>query len=233
MRHPGGRRTRADAGVSLVELAVAAAITSVVLAAVGAVFVGALRTVRTVNSQTSTSADARIGMESITRSLRVAVRPDGLSSALVSATASSLSFYALINRTGVDATATLAPTLVEFSYDGTCIREAHTPARTLSSPPTGGPFYAWDTGRTEKCLIRTTTAPAFAYYTTPVLASGGTDIAPLTLPGSGLAAATLPTVQSIQITLVVKDAANPSLAGVTNLSRVTLDNVVSDTGGSS
>jgi hypothetical protein len=57
--------------------------------------------------------------------------------------------------------------------------------------------------------------------------------AALTVPDPGLDAATLPTVLSVQVTLVVKDAHNPSLAGVTNLSRVTLDNVVTDDGGDS
>lgn len=229
----GSEAGRNEAGMSLVELAVTAAITSVVLAGVATVFIGSVRTVRTVNSQTSTSADARIGMESITRNLRVAIRPDGESSALVLATSDAVSFYALINRTGAAATSSLVATLVELSYDGTCINEAHTPARTLTSPPTGGPFYAWDTGRTSTCLLRTSVAPQFAYYATPVLTdSSGVDIPPLTVPTGGLATADLTTVQSIQVTLVVKEAANPTLAGSTSLSRVTLTNVLSDDGGS-
>jgi hypothetical protein len=172
-------------------------------------------------------------MEAMTRSLRVATRPDGLPSAFATADAHAVAFYALLNRTGTDATADLAPTLVEYSYDGTCLREAQTPGTLLSSPPDGGPYYSWSTGRTEKCLLRTTTAPTFAYYTTPVLATGGVDVTPVTVPVGGLSPAVSATVVSVQITLVVKDADNPDLPGVTNLSRVTLTNVVTDLGGSS
>ena len=226
-RPAAGTSSRRDAGVSLVELVVTMAISSVVLAAVSAVFIGAVRSVRTVQSETAASADARIGMEAMTRALRVAVQPDGQPSALVSATTNGITVYALINRTGAAVTTSLTPTKVAFSYDaGTkCVNETDTPA-SGSSP------YTWTTGSRTRCLLRTTVAPTFAYYTTPVLASGGVDIAPLTVPGSGLAATDLPTVQSVQVTLAVKDPANPSLAGVTSLSRVTLTNVLADTGGS-
>ena len=122
---------------------------------------------------------------------------------------------------------------MEYSYDGACVLEAQTPARTLSSPPAGGPYYAWDTGRTEKCLVRTTVAPQFAYYTTPVLSTGGSDVDPLTVPVAGLDAVSRASVVSVQVTLVVKDAANPTLPGVTDLSRVTLTNVVADLGSGS
>jgi Tfp pilus assembly protein PilW len=218
--------------MSLVELSVTMLIAGIVIAAVGAVFISTVDVVRTTGSQTSTAADARIGMEAMTRSLRVAVRPDGLPSAFQSAESGHVAFYALLNRTGTDAPEDLAPTLVEYTYDGTCVLEAQTPGTALTSPPDGGPYYSWTTGRTEKCLLRTTVAPAFAYYDTPVLATGGVDVAPLTVPASGLSSAVSATVVSVQVTLVVTDAQNPDLPGVTNLSRVTLTNVVTDLGGS-
>lgn len=224
---------REDSGLSLVELTVVMVVSSLLLAALGAVFIGTIGVVRNTGSQTSTSADARIGMEAMTRSLRVAIRPDGLSSALVSAGTDNLSFYALLNRTGTAATSTLAPTFVEYYYDGTCVREAQTPPRTLASPPSGGPFYAWDTGRTEKCLLRTTVAPQFGYYDTPVLSESGVDVSPVSVPAGGLTTGVAATIVSVQITLVVTDAENLTLPGVTDLSRVTLTNVVADLGGSS
>lgn len=221
------RRRSRDAGLSLVELMVTMAISSIVLAGVSTVFIGAVRTLRSVQAQTSSSADARIGMEAITRSLRVAIRPEGQPSALVSATSNGITFFAMINRTGADTTAALTPTKIAYAYDaGTaCLNETRTPA-------SGAAPYVWTTGSTTRCLLRSTVAPTFAYYTTPVLATGGVDIAPLTVPGGGLAAAELLTVQSIQVTLVVKDPANPTLPGVTSLSRITLTNVISTTGGS-
>jgi prepilin-type N-terminal cleavage/methylation domain-containing protein len=223
---------RQDSGLTLVELSVTMAISSIVLVAVAAVFVATVDVVRSTGSQTSTSADSRIGMEAMTRSLRVGIRPDGMPSAFVTADTNHVVFYSLLNRTGATNPTDLAPTLVEYSYDGTCINEAQTPGTPLASPADGGPYYSWSTGRTEKCLLRTTVAPTFAYYTTPVLSSGGTDVLPVTVPAGGLTTATSATVVSVQITLVVKDAQNTDLPGVTSLSRVTLTNVVTDLGGS-
>jgi Tfp pilus assembly protein PilW len=219
--------------MSLVELSVTMFIAGVVLAAVGAVFVATVDVVRTTGSQTSTSADSRIGMEAMSRSLRVAIRPDGLASAFEKADTDEVSFYAMLNRTGTDATEDLAPTLVEYYFDGTCVLEAQTPGTALASPADGGPYYSWTTGRIEKCLLRTTEAPTFAFYDTPVIATSGTDVSPLTVPSGGLTSTISATVTSVQITLVAKDADNSDLPGATSLSRVTLTNVVTDLGGSS
>jgi type II secretory pathway pseudopilin PulG len=214
-----------DAGVGLAELLVTMALLSVVLAAVATVYTGALRATRVVTVRTSTSADARIAMEAMTRSLRVAVRPKGEAAALTLAQAGTVTFYAQLNRTG-GATEPL-PTKVEYSYDGTCIYEATTPARVLSSPPPSGPFYAWDTGRVSKCLVRTTQAPAFAYYT-----SGDLTGTALTI-GSGLDQATRTSVTSVQVQLAVQAAASTDISPVRVVDRVTLTNVLTDSGSTS
>ena len=208
-----------DSGVSLVELVVAMAVGSILLTAVATVFIGTLRAVRTTTVKTATAADTRLGVEAMTRTLRVAVQPAGTDAAIVSASPTAVSFYTLINRTG--ATTQPAPTLVEYGWDGTCVTEAQTPPRTLTSPPAAGPFYAWDTGRASKCLFRTSVAPAFTYY-----ADGATTTA-LTLGTDPLS-----DIQSVQIALTARDAANADVAGVTSTVRVTLRNVVYAAGGS-
>lgn len=208
------RRAGGDAGLSVVELAVAAFIGSVLFAGVGAVFVGTSRAVRAVNVKTSTSGDVRIGMEAMGRSLRVAYEPAGEPVAITSSTPSALTFYALLNRTGT--TTQPLPTLVEYSWDGTCLREAQTPARTLAVPEADGSIYAWDTGRVNKCLLRTSTAPAFSYYadgsTTTALTSTSTQ-------------AERQTIHSVAVALTVADAANPTVGGVRAGTRLTLTNL--------
>ncbi len=208
-----------DRGVSLVELVVAMAIGSILLTAVATVFIGTLRAVRTTTVKTATAADTRLGVEAMTRTLRVAVQPAGTDAAIVSASPTAVTFYTLINRTGV--TTQPAPTLVEYGWDGTCVTEAQTPARTLTSPPAAGPFYAWDTGRRSKCLFRTSVAPQFTYY------GDGSTTTELTLGTDPLSA-----IQSVQVALTARDASNSDVGPVTSTVRVTLRNVVYAAGGS-
>lgn len=221
------RRADGQAGFSLPELMVTIGVLSIVLTAVGTVFVGSLKSVRLVRERTVTAADARIALEAVTRTLRVAVRPDGEAAALTLATGSAVTFYSVINRTGT--TAAQLPSKVEYSWDGTCLNEAVTPARTLTAPASGGPFYAWDTGRTSKCLVRTSVAPAFAYYTTPQISSGGVDVTAMSVPVGGLSATDLAVVQSVQVSLAIKVPGGET-NGTTVMDRVTLNNVLLDTG---
>jgi prepilin-type N-terminal cleavage/methylation domain-containing protein len=223
----GQGRMQGQGGFSLPELMVTIGVLSIVMTAVGTVFVGSLKSVRVVRERTVTAADARIALEAVTRSLRVAVRPDGEATALTLATGSAVTFYSVINRSGT--TADPLPSKVEYSWDGTCLNEAVTPARALSSPPSGGPFYAWDTGRTSKCLVRTVTAPSFAYFSTPQISSGGVDVSPMTVPVGGLTGTDLGLVQSVQLTLSVRVSAGLT-NGTTVMDRVTLTNVLLDTG---
>ena len=224
LRDRAGRTDRTDdgagdRGVSLVELVVAMAVGSILLTAVATVFIGTLRAVRMTTVKTSTAADTRLGVEAMTRTLRVAVQPAGTAAAIVSASPTSVTFYTLINRTGV--TAQPAPTFVEYGWNGTCVTEAQTPARTVTNPPAAGPFYAWDTGRTSKCLFRTSVAPQFTYY------GDGSTTTALTLGTDPLSA-----IQSIQVVLSARDSSNSDVAPVTSTVRVTLRNVVYAAGGS-
>jgi type II secretory pathway pseudopilin PulG len=200
--------------MSLVELLVAMFVTGILLAGVATVFAGTLNGVRTVNTKTSTTADARISMEAITRTLRVAYKPTGKTSAIALATDHTLSFYALLNRTGV-AGATPLPAFIEYDWAGNCLTEAKTPGRINAVGA-----LVWDTGRTSKCLARTTIPPDFGYYPDSVTST------PLPVPSGGLASLPSQTVDSIEITVTVKDPGNPTVGGVPIVSRVTLINVL-------
>lgn len=223
----GPARRLGERGFSLPELLVSITVLSIVLAAVGTVFTGSLRTVRELRDRTTMAADARIGLEAVTRSLRVAIRPAGETSAITLATGSTLTFYASLNRSGTSTEP--LPTKVEYAWNGSCLTEAATPARTLTNPPATGPFYAWDTGRTSKCLVRTTVAPTFSYFSTPEISTGGVDNAALTIPSGGLDDAGRSAVQSVQVSLTALSA-GAGVSGATVLDRVTLNNVILDTG---
>lgn len=221
MRPPWAPRRGRDAGMTVVELSVAMLITGILMAAIGAVTVGTLKAARVVNVKVSTAADARIGMETVSRTLRTATVPTGVTSAVTSATSTGITFYSLINRsTALTVSGELIPTLIEYYYSGGCMIEAQTPARQVS---TG--VYAWDTGRTTKCVLRTTAAPTFAYYTS------GSATTALTVPTGGLVLADRQSVQSVQVALTAADANNPTVSGIPMNVRVTLDNVVLKAGG--
>ena len=224
-------RRRGDAGVSVVELGVTAAVGSVVLVAVATVAVGAMSAVRDISARSATSGDVRVVQEAVTRDLRVAVRPSGETAAIVSGTATAVSFYALLNRSGTAQTTDTVPSLVELGWNGTCITRRITAGAAVADPDDDGPFYTWTPTGTATCLARTTTAPAYAYYATGLITSGGSTVAPIALSGGALAAADLRTVQSVQATLTVVDPRNPGAGGSTVVSRVTLTNVLTDTGG--
>jgi Tfp pilus assembly protein PilW len=219
---------RSDRGASLVELTVVIPIAAVLLAGVSATFVGMLGAVRAVTGTTSTVPDVRIAVEAVTRTLRVAYQPPGMpasqASALVTATPTAVSFYALLNRTGADSTTQPLPMLVEYAWDGRCLNEALTPARVLSSPPAGGPLYAWDTARRVTCLLRTTQPPSFTYYPRGAITVNGAAVASLPTPAAGLDLQTRKTVQSVQVALTGDVSSGGHRLPL--LARVTLQNIV-------
>ncbi|WP_088320522.1 type II secretion system protein J [Kineosporia sp. R_H_3] len=231
-RGPAGRSgRRREAGVSVVELAVTAAVGSVVLVGVATVAIGTMNASRSVAVRVGTSADTRVVGEAVSRSLRTAVRPKGQSAAVVQGTATSVTFYALLNRSGAAQSTDTVASLVELGWDGTCVTRRITPGVAVTSPATTGPFWTWTPSGTPVCLARTTTPPAYRYYATAVLAQGGVDTAPVALVSGALASTDLRGVQSIEVALTVTDPKHPEVPGAPLLTRVTLSNVLTDSGG--
>jgi type II secretory pathway component PulJ len=227
----GSRPGRDDRGLGLVETLIATALASIVLVAVGTVFTGAIRVVRTVSVKTATGAEVRVGLEAMTRTLRTAVRPKGESAAVLVADSSRLSFYALLNRSGAVQATDTVPTRLDYSYDGACLNQTQTPGVAVVNPAVAGPFYTWTGTSTTVCLVRTATAPQFSYFATAEIATSGTDNPALTIPSGGITATTdLGSIQSVQLLVTGTDARNPGVGGVQVLGRATLNNVLDDAG---
>jgi hypothetical protein len=220
-----GRRTgrRLDDGLSLVEVVVAAGLSSLVIAGTLSVFTGAMRSVRAVSVRTSASADTRIAMEQVTRELRVATRPDGTAAALVSGTDSSLSFYSLIDRSGtaLGANADVSPTRIDYAFNGSCVTGTATPML----PNAGGGWTLDGPHAVTRCLLRAAVAPRFRYYPTGAISLNGVDT-PALSASAGLATSDLPLVQSIEVTLTSTSAATADIPAAQLRSRVTLTNVL-------
>ncbi len=246
-RHPGvlhATERRDEQGSTLVELLVVMVLTTVVLAAVGTVFVSTTRSVRDTQVRTSTQADARTATEAISRSLRVAVTPPGpsASSPFVAASPTSVTFYASLQRSALTYTTTgptaaplvraslAPPTLLTYALDTTrgCITEARTPATVNTGADAAATPYLWPAASTStKCLARTTAAPSFTYFTSGVIASGAATPAPLTaVDGPPLTAGQAGSVVSVGVDLLVVDPAAPGVPGTRTSDRVTLVNVL-------
>lgn len=203
-------------------------ITGILMVSVATVTISTLNASRVMNVKTSTAADARIGLETMTRTLRAAVIPQGETAAITTATTDAVTFYSQINRADALVVAgVVAPTKVEYYHSGGCLMEARTPARSLSAATITAPQFAWDTGRTTKCVLRTVTQTGlFTYYVDGLLSTTA-----LTVPIGGLTSAALPTVKSVKVTVTVVDPANPSVPGIPVNTRTTLDNIVLSAGG--
>lgn len=222
------RAARDDSGVSLTELLVTMMVFSVLAIVVSAVFSNTVRSVRFVSAKTSTTADTRIAMESMSRALRVALTPQGQVAAFVSIGPNSVTFYSSLAR-GVGQTAEL-PTQVTFDYVPAtgCLRQTQ-----VLAVPTGLPAtpLAWTGASSSKCLIRTYTAPTFEYFDDARLTQAdGSAVVPLTVPAGGLTSATSPdplkSIVSVQVSLNVQDPSITDVRGVQARDRVTLTNIL-------
>jgi prepilin-type N-terminal cleavage/methylation domain-containing protein len=214
-----------EAGYTLVELLVSMLVLGVMATGVAGITLGSLRADRTLHAKLTNEASARVAMEAVSRTLRTGVQPAGESSPITVAQVDAISFYTLIQHT-TGSTANPLPTFVEYYYNSatTCFTEAQTPARQLSVPTGSGSIYAWDTGRSTKCLFKTSvppslTNPYFTYYTS------GSTTTPITVGSTGLVLADRQTVQSVMFTPTVTDPSTSSVTGSADEVRVTLANV--------
>lgn len=221
------RMDRDDSGLSLAELLLSMAVFGIVLTAVAAVLLNTLQTTRYAQVKTATTADTRIAMEAMTRTLRVALVPAGEPSAFVLADTDEVAFYSSLSRgPGQNSE---RPTLVTYTYDSTsgCLNE-----RQVLAVPTGNPLrpLQWTGAATTSCLIRTFTPPSFSYFDDGRLTEDdGSAVAPLAVPADGFsssrAAAAMGTIISVEISVDLQDPDAVEVNGVQARDRVTLSNV--------
>lgn len=188
-----------DAGVSLAELLVTMAVSTVLLLAVGAVFTSSLRVSQTSVARTGATADARLAMDTVARRLRVAVRPPGGGPMLAEARGRRVRFWASTTTATPSAPLTVLPTLVEYDVEGdpTCFREV----LTRPDLPAGTTYPVVPTS--SRCLVTGQLAalagPLFTYY------ASADATTPLALVDGALPEASRELVQSIEITADVRD----------------------------
>lgn len=203
-----------DAGLSLAELVVAMAVASVVLMGVGTMFVSSLRQNRTITAKTITTADARIGMEAMTRALRVAVVPSAGTSPFNSpvgtpVSSSRVSVYSSLGA--VTGTTDPLPTLVTFYYDATkkCLVREMTPSSgSLSSTCIA------------RGIINASGDALFTYY--PLAADGTVSTTPY---APSAITSNLATIASVAINLQVTDPDNASVRPTKLQDQVTMINI--------
>ncbi|GAB2458697.1 prepilin-type N-terminal cleavage/methylation domain-containing protein [Xylanimonas ulmi] len=216
------RARQREAGVTLAELVVVMMVGSVVLALVGALTVGLLRSnARNLARQEQVDA-ARTGVSWLSRSLERAVAPSAVSDrltgdlAILAASDTELRFYALLDDGGSDVEAT-GPSLVTFAVlDGAL----HRIVRRPDPSPTGD--WTFTCGATQcpdlhedLVVARGVTGAVFRY----VDRAGGrlpADASARTLTEAERAA-----VASVEVSIVIADPADPG-ATTTVLARVSL-----------
>lgn len=229
------RTATGDAGIGLVELLVAMALGSILLIALGTTFAGSLRTTSRATTQVSNTAEMRLGLDTVARHLRLAVSPSSASATLKlpsfeAATPTSVRFYASLTTPGSDADP--APTLVEYSVTGTCLQEARTrPVVTATGA------WSWTDPaavRTTTCLVRGAVTgdggALFSYFGAGAYAAGSfptsSPVGPaLGDPVTGVDAAVLGDIRSVQVSAALQSSATSSTPAVRASTRVTLVNL--------
>ena len=105
---------------------------------------------------------------------------------------------------------------MSYSFSSSCLWVTYTPM-VLNAGST-----AWLTSTpvsTPKCLLHTTTAPQFSYFTTGAITAGGQLSAPLT-------SVQWIAVRSIEVTIVADDPNDGGVSASQLRSRISLSNVL-------
>lgn len=208
-----------DAGIGLPELLVSMVLASIVLLALGTTFAGSLRTSSAATSRISTTADLRLAMDTAARRLRLAVSPALGVPAFEVADPRTVRFFAAMNEPGTNAVQ--PPTLVQYAITPSCLEERR--VKPTGSADTG---WTWASPSTAPatCLARASVNPdggaLFTYFP-----SGSVTDTALSTATTGVAAADLTKIRSVELTMALKAATGvvPATAAST---RVTLVNLL-------
>lgn len=210
--------------MSLAELIVTMSISTLILTVAATLFTVSLGQSRVAAAKTTSGSDARIGMEIVSRDLRVAIAPVPAVPAVSSAAADQLTFY--ISRGTSTATTDPTITKVWFWIDSVarCLRKATAPA-TLS-----GGAYGPAARPLGTCVARGTInadgSALFTYY--PRATTGTPTPLPLALSAGSVAAADLSRVASVDVSLKVTTVSDRTVRPSELRERITLANVTND-----
>lgn len=215
-----------DRGVSLIEMIIVMTLLSLVVTLVATVFVSSLRQNRTVIAKTTSTADARIAMEALSRDLRVALPPDGASPAVSKAEPGHVEYYAALGAS--TATTDPLPSRVDFSIDSTvrCLRRDITPAVQV------GANLTWPaSGTVSTCValgdVNADGSALFTYLPLATVLVPNPPAFDASAPG-GVAATNLSSIASVRINLRVTDTTSPAVPPTLVQGQVSLINVVNE-----
>jgi prepilin-type N-terminal cleavage/methylation domain-containing protein len=141
-----------DAGFSLLELLISAAILPLVLSAAYLVFITLSGNYSSIAAQSEATSEAQRAMDTLVRELRQAQEITDGSGALATATAGSCSFYSDVDRDGV-------PERITYYVDGTDLYRAEGRATNKVYP------YGFVDGPAARVVnLTTSTSIVFTYY---------------------------------------------------------------------
>ena len=208
----------------------------IVVAAMAAVFANSIESVRFVSTKTATTADSRIAMEAMTRSLRVAITPTGVPSAIIEADSSHIVFYSSLKRTSTQTAKRATRMTYRYDQGKRCLeeRKVRSTVNPDGSQSTTVPYVWPAANETTRCLIRTNAPPRFDYFYDGRIPEddGVSEVVPLTVPAGGwnvtdsVHQVALNSIVSVQISLNVQDPAALDIHGTVATDRVTLVNVL-------
>lgn len=211
-----------DRGLSLVEVLVAMALSSIVLATCATLFLGSLKTTTGTQNRLEEINDGRVAIASMSKSLRTAILPSQLfdttsvdAAAFIEATPVSIRFFGNLNNTNN----LVGPSKISYSVVSGELRQ------TVQKPnafDAANPVFVYCTPGTTGCTVDYTVLargvvvtgdPIFTYY----------DALGTKLTGANLTAAQLEIVDSVDIVVTVAKKGVGGF-GSTFVSRVALPN---------
>lgn len=136
------QRRRLDEGMTLVEVLVATALSTVLVIALGSFAVVVLRTMDAAEARTDNINAGQSGMAAVTKVIRTAVRPDQLNdngctgceeTAIVTASGTQVRFYANLDNTGGGPSLVTLEAVADPDHAGTSLlRQTVVPPRTAT-----------------------------------------------------------------------------------------------------
>jgi len=194
------------------------AISGMVLGVAATMFVSTLQQNRTVTGKTTSSADARIAMEALTRNLRFAVSPgvalDGVDKAAFTvAGARTLTFYT--SRGAVTEAADPSPSLVTYAID--TARQCLSRNITTAAVAADGSLSWTPVPAGATCVARgginSDGSALFSYY--PLVTTIAPSPGAIALVSGEVQSADLISIAGVRITLSDTDIANPAVKPTT------------------